>query len=156
MPAGTAGGLLRALGAEVGIPQLELDGTGCCTLAFDEVIVNLELDDEAQELFLYASLGSVPDGAPASFYRELLDGNLFWKDTGGATLSLDREGRRVILLQTLSLDRISEAGFKAAVERFVNVAEGWSRRLEESLTRGSQEAADPASPPTLIHPGMLA
>jgi hypothetical protein len=147
----TANGLLHVLGQEVGIPRLGLDKTGCCALAFDEVVVNFELDEEAHQLFLYASLGSVPEEVPAAFYRELLDGNLFWKDTGGATLGLDREGQRVILHQTVAVGRISDTDFKALVERFVNVAEAWSRRLEEALAR----PAASATPPLLIHPDML-
>jgi hypothetical protein len=48
--------LMRALGADVGIPDLALDEAHCCTLAFDSVVVNFELDESSGQLFFYASL----------------------------------------------------------------------------------------------------
>ena len=105
--------LMRALGAEVGIPELELDETHCCTLAFDSVVVNFELDESGRQLFLYASLGARPAAGSSGSYEQLLAGMLFWKDTGGATPGLDREGDRAALLQSLPAERLSEADLKA-------------------------------------------
>ena len=44
--------LMRALGADVGIPDMGLDEAHCCTLAFDSVVVNFELDESSEQLFL--------------------------------------------------------------------------------------------------------
>ena len=74
-------GLIRALGADVGIPDLALDEAHCCTLAFDSIVVNFELDESSDQLFLYASLGPIP-AAGSRVFEELLEGNLLWKDTG--------------------------------------------------------------------------
>ena len=49
--------LLGVLGATIGIPDLRLDEVGCCALAFDEVVVNLEADPDGRQRFLYVSVG---------------------------------------------------------------------------------------------------
>jgi Tir chaperone protein (CesT) family len=94
-------------------------------------VVDFELDESGGQLFLYASLGARPAAGSSGLYEQLLAGNLFWKDTGGATPGLDREGDRVVLLQSLPAERVSEADLKVAVERFVDVAEAWTRRVSE-------------------------
>jgi Tir chaperone protein (CesT) family len=145
--------LMRALGADVGIPDLALDEAHCSTLAFDSVVVNFELDESSEQLFLYASLGPMP-AAGSRVYEQLLEGNLLWKDTGGATLSLDREGGRVILHQGLPAERLSEVDFKAAVEQFVNVAEAWTQRVSEGAAQPRDEAGAPP-PPARLNPEQL-
>ena len=135
-------GLMRALGADVGIPDLALDEAHCCTLAFDSVVVNFELDESSGQLFFYASLGPMP-AAGSRIFELLLEGNLLWKDTGGATLSLDRQYARVMLHQSVPAERLSEVDFKAAVEQFVNVAEAWTQRVSEGAAQPQEEAAAP-------------
>ena len=136
-------GLMRALGAGVGIPELALDEAHCCTLAFDAVVVNFELEESSGQLFLYASLGAMPAAGSSALYEQLLDGNLLWKDTGGATLGLDREGKRVVLQQGLLVEHLAEVEFEAAVERFVDMAEAWTRRVSEAAAAPPDTAAAP-------------
>jgi hypothetical protein len=107
--------LMLAPGAEVGIPELELDEPHCCALAFDSAVVDVEFDESSGQLFLYARLGALPTCGASAICKQLLAGNLFRKETGEATL--DREGNRVVLLQSLPAERLSEADFnKVAVE----------------------------------------
>jgi hypothetical protein len=145
--------LLAALGREVGIPELELDAAGCCVLSFDEIVVNLEADGESHRLFIYADLGEAPDGLPEALYRQILEANLLWKGTGGATLSLDGQARRFVVAHGMPADRISEADFLTTIERFVDIAENWRQRI---ATAGAQAgAALEPLPSGSIHPGML-
>jgi Tir chaperone protein (CesT) family len=132
---------MRALGVEVGIPELTLDEAHCCTLAFDAVVVNFELAESSGELFLYASLGPMP-AAGSKIYEQLLEGNLLWKDTGG---------NRVMLHQGLPAERLSEADFKAAVEQFVNAAEAWTQRVSEGAAPPRDEPGAPP-PPAMLTP----
>ena len=143
----TCNGLMRALGADVGIPDLALDEAHCCTLSFDSVVLNFELDESSDQLFLYASLGPMP-AAGSRVFEELLEGNLLWKDTGGTTLSLDRQGDRGMLHQGVPAECVSEVDFKAAVERFVNVAEVWTERVSEGAAQPREEAGAP--PPSAL------
>jgi hypothetical protein len=147
--------LMRALGAAVGIPELTLDEAHCCTLSFDSVVVNFEL-----ELFLCASLGAMPGAGSSALYEQLLDGNLLWK-AGGATLGLDRAGKRVVLQQSLPVERLAEVEFEAAVERFVDMAEAWTRRVSEATAAPPDTAAAPpeaaggARPSTMLTPDVF-
>lgn len=149
-----AAGLLAALGQQVGIAGLALDEAGCCVLAFDDVVLHFEADEQSGRLFLYAGLGDAPDRLAEAFYRELLAANLMWQGTGGATLSLDPDGRRFVLGHAVPVDRITEVDFVATVERFVDIAETWRRRIAEA---GSQPAGpiEPA-PAGIVPPGLLA
>ena len=146
--------LLAALGRQVGIAQLGLDDAGCCALSFDTTVVNFELDEETHRLFLYADVGDAPRQLGEALYRDLLAANLLWRGTGGATLSLDEGRRRFVLAHAIPVERISEADFVETVERFVDIAETWGRRIDEIETHPDADIAP--LPAGLIHPGMLA
>ena len=89
-------GLMRALGADVGIPDLALDEAHCCTLAFDSVVVNFELDESSGQLFFYASLGPMPT-ASSRVYEQLLEGDLSVEGHGRSDAQRRPEGSRVVL-----------------------------------------------------------
>jgi hypothetical protein len=124
MSADRAGTLIRALGHAVGIDALALGDGGTCTLSMDELVLTLELDESEDQLVLHSVLGPLPTDGQAELYARLLEGNLFWKDTHGATLALDRRNARVLLLRAVPLDS-PPAGFPSIVERFVDCAEAW-------------------------------
>jgi len=127
-----ADSLLKVLAQQVGIPELALDESSCCVLAFDEVVINFEADASSQRLFLYADVGDAPEGLPESLYRELLEANLMWGGTGGATLSLDGSARRFMLAHGVPVGRTSDVDFLATVETFVDIVECWRTRIAES------------------------
>ena len=124
MSADRAGALIRALGHAVGIDALSLDDGGTCILNMDETVLALQLDEGEDRLVLHAGLGPLPAEGQAELLSRLLEGNLFWKDTHGATLALDRRQDRVLLLRAVPLDS-PPAGFPGLVERFVDAAEAW-------------------------------
>lgn len=140
--------LLEALGTDLGIAGLHLDDEGRCTLAFDDVRVTFEFDEQRGQVFLYAGLGILPADAPAALLERLLGANLFWRGTGGATLGLDEGSRRLVLVQAVASDTINETAFRAVVERFVATAETWMGRAAEPP--GEKVEAMP-----MLHPGMF-
>ncbi|HMR30297.1 MAG TPA: type III secretion system chaperone [Geminicoccaceae bacterium] len=145
--------LLAAVGQQIGIAELALDDAGCCALSFDDVVVNFEADAESERLFLYAEVGDAPEGLAEALYRDILAANLLWQGTGGATLSLDAAGRRFVLGHAVPVGRIGEVDFVTTVERFVDIAETWRRRIAET----GPQSAEPIVPlPGIVTPGMLA
>jgi hypothetical protein len=138
-----AGALIRALGHAVGIDALALDDNGTCTLRFDETMLTCELDAGEDQLVLHAVLGPLPTDGRAELLARLLEGNLFWKDTHGATLALDRRDARVLLLRAVPLDS-PPAGFPGVVERFVDGAEAWREVIATSFGAGPQPTASTA------------
>src|SRR6516165_10233600 len=141
MSADRAGALIRALGHAVGIDALSLDDGGTCTLRFDETVLTLELDEGEDRLVLHAGLGPLPAEGQAELLARLLEGNLFWKDTHGATLALDRRNARVLLLRAVPLDA-PPAGFPGLVERFVDAAEAWREVIATACGAVPGPAAD--------------
>lgn len=127
-----AEGLLKAVAGQAGITGFELDESGCCALSFDGIVVNFEADEDSLKLFLYADVGEAPAGLPEALYRRLLEANLLWRGTGGATLSLDTAAQRFVLAHGLPVDHTSEADFLATVETFVNIVEAWRKRIAEA------------------------
>ena len=141
MSADRADALIRALGHAVGIDDLALDDGGTCTLRFDETVLALELDEGEDRLVLHAALGPLPAEGQAELLARLLEANLFWKDTHGATLALDRGAARALLLRAVPLDA-PPAGFPGLVERFVDAAEAWRAVIVTAFGAVPQSAAD--------------
>jgi hypothetical protein len=151
MSADRAGALIRALGHAVGIDDLDLDDGGTCTLRFDETGLTLELDESEDRLVLHAALGRLPAEGQAELLARLLEANLFWKDTQGATLALDRREDRVLLLRAVPLDA-PPAGFPGLVERFVDAAEAW----REAIATVCGAVPDPTANTPFIDPMRFA
>ena len=143
MSADRADALIRALGHAVGIDALALDDRGTCTLSMDDVVLTLELDEGEDRLVLHAVVGPLPADGQAELFARLLEGNLFWKDTHGATLALDRRDARVLLLRAVPLDS-APAGFPGLVERVVDAAEAWREVIATSFGAGPQPTASTA------------
>lgn len=133
----------KELGIEV--PSFE-DMNQTISIAFsDQLVTCLSIDDDG--FVVFAKLGSAPENSPA-FLEELLSANLFWRDTEGATLSLDPETRGVFLARKIYLnDTDDTASLKAAVERFVDLQEVWTNTLPSLLTSESSQYNDSAAPP---------
>jgi hypothetical protein len=141
MSADRASALIRALGNAVGIDALSLDDGGTCTLSMDDTVLALELDEGEGRLVLHAGLGPLPAEGQAELLARLLEGNLFWKDTHGATLALDRRDDRVLLLRAVPLDS-PPAGFPGLVERFVDAAEAWREVIATAFGAVPEPAAN--------------
>ena len=141
MSDGFGNGLLKGLAHQVGIAGLEFDENGRCVLAFDEIVVSFEADPESHQLFLSASVGEAPHGLPEELYRQVLEANLLWHGTGGATLSLDDRSRRFMLVHAVPVDRVSEVQFVEIVGTFVDIAETWRTRIAEAHHAPSADAA---------------
>jgi hypothetical protein len=141
MSADRAGALIRALGRAVGIDALCFDDGGTCTLSMDETVLALELDEGEDRLVLHAGLGSLRAEGQAELFARLLEGNLFWKATHGATLTLDHREDRALLMRVIPLNS-PPAGFPGLVERFVDAAEAWREVIATAFGAVPEPAAN--------------
>lgn len=137
--------LLRELGQRMGLSLLSFDPYGGCALELDQrMIISLQCHESGDELWLYTDLGPVP-GRSLALHEKLLQANLFWQQTSGATLSLSGDTPpHAVLARALHWMPMDEASLVAAVENFVNTAEDWQARLELAET---QTAVDPVNAP---------
>lgn len=138
-------GLIGRLAARIGLPGLTLDAQGACAIHIDDrFVVGLQCRDD-DELVMYADLG-VPVQGP-NVYPGLLRGNLFWRATLGATLSLTWDDPpHVVLALPLSWRIHDEDSLARQLETFMNAAEDWADAVE-----GRSTAANTAAEP---EPGM--
>src|SRR6478735_1182980 len=100
--------LVGEFGAEIGLPNLTIDGEGFCSLTFDgKVTVNLQLSESKDQIVLFAELGVVPTEDRAETYEALLKANFFWQATHGATLSLEGDEPTVVIAANVDWTTIS-------------------------------------------------
>ncbi len=124
-------GLLRDLGASIGLPDLAPDDDGYCCLRIGEhVTVSLQYEPEGQDIALFAKLCQVPQPFRREAYEMMLAGNLFWAQTRGGTLAVEPSEGVVFLLMKEKAQALEFSRFNAMLENFVEAAEDWQRRLE--------------------------
>jgi hypothetical protein len=132
-----ANAALAELGPEAG-DALRLDEDGICRLVFEHGgNIYFILDAPSADLIVWSPAGVLPPAPQqAGVLRQLMQANLFWGGTNGATLSLASDGETVILARRVSLYGLSgdELGF--IVEQ----------TLEDATTFNLGLAASPALP----------
>lgn len=128
----TPAALLQALADKAGLPALPTDREGCAAIMLDERVAltfRALPDDEA--LVLFSVLGTLPLLGAEPLLQQLLRGNRFGRETGGATLSIDdAQPPRVLLAQRFDTRHLEAGEFVEAVESFADIAGRWMRRLD--------------------------
>ncbi|MFO1058436.1 MAG: type III secretion system chaperone [Dongiaceae bacterium] len=150
--------VIGEFGKSIGIDDLALDAEGYCCLAIDhDLIVNIELDATDGQLVLYSVVGQ-PGPDRAAVLETLMQANYLGQGTRGAILGLQPGTGAVVLSRALPADRLDLPAFNGALERFVNTAEDWMRRLAGPAAAAdpAAEAAAPAAPDFPIPPGLRA
>ena len=132
--------LLSSLSARLGT-ELVLNEHGACRLVFDEnVRVNLEADEMDDTVYLHTSF-PLPPGGGEALYKALLGANLFGYEAGGAAFALDEAHGEVVLNRVLHVGGMDAVLFAGILERFVEAAEDWQKRLEEFGGHGGDDGA---------------
>ncbi|QAU24766.1 CesT family type III secretion system chaperone [Dyella sp. M7H15-1] len=123
-------GILGEFGKRVSLPDLAFDATGHCPLQFDEkIIVNLQIHASSGNLLMFSPVGVIGDDADPSLLRRLLNANVFWQETAGATLSVIGHDGTVMLAMQTPEDAMSLVSFEAQLDDFVKAVEYWSEQL---------------------------
>ena len=137
--------LIADLGAQMGLGDLALDDHGSLALSFDDsLVVNLQALADDDLLLLYADLG--PPAAGERIYPALLRGNLFWRATLGATLSLTGdEPPHVVLAQETRWRGQDLGAMVAFLERFLHTAEDWLEVVHDGGDAGLEPSSLTAS-----------
>lgn len=137
---------LGQLGRALGL-ALELSPQGTLQLRIGKhLALNLEADGEAA-LYAYAVLGPCPaDADQSTLFREMLEGQLFGRETGEARFGLDTHRRELLLHRRLDLRQLDAMTFQAEIEHFITVAQRWIDRLAApAVAESTGSAHDPSS-----------
>ena len=135
--------LIEETGAIIGIEGFTPDADGVCILASDigEIVIMDSKNAAREFVLLHAAVCDVPPDANAALL-EALRANSGFKDTKGATLSVDPETKRFELSQYAALEDLDPDRFVAMVEDFATTLVNVRERLEgASLDRSPDETA---------------
>lgn len=129
--------LLRSYGEMAGLPALQFDLNGCARLLFeDETAIDLEVDEPAGCIQLYAVLGAVPAGGRETLYRSLLEGNLFGSHTSGASLAIDPVQEEVLLCRRAQLGITTPELLSDLLQAFAAAAAQWKQKFASGELAG--------------------
>lgn len=142
--------LVHELGNVMAFDDLALDGEGACAVRFDgRTVVNLQCLEAQDKLWLFADLG--PVNGSAELYADLLRGNLFWRATLGATISLSGdEPPHAILTLPVDWRGLDGAQLAMRLETFVNTLEDWAELLEAGNAAALPQETSAASMEMLL------
>ncbi|MDR2396346.1 MAG: type III secretion system chaperone [Puniceicoccales bacterium] len=123
---------LNRLALEVNLEEpLVLDDKHQCFLMFDEtLLVTIEFNTADNIFSFKASLGNVNEWQIKRIYPRLLEANLQWRETHGATLGLQQFSDKVLLVQHTPLLNCDYEIFEKSLECFVNTLEYWVQNLK--------------------------
>jgi hypothetical protein len=121
---------LRRLGQQINLPELTVDDQGRCVLTVgDNLLLALYYDEARDSVIIYSGLGKVAADHLPAFALQLLHANLFWQETGEATLSLEPASGVVVLARRLPAEELSYEHFEEALLRFTQAARTWQERV---------------------------
>lgn len=119
------------LGKSLKIDDLKADEDNYCCLRFDDKItVHIQYNKESDNVMLFAQLGIIDEDKTVHLYPRLLQANLFWQGTGGATIGVDEESREVLLSYQTSMQLLDFQKFQDLMEGFINTSELWINTLQ--------------------------
>lgn len=139
--------LLKDLGKSVGLPDLKPSNDGLCSLRFDDrVTIDLEANEETGALIFSSIVGTLMPYQTEKFYPELLEANLLWAGTGGATLGVDPATLSVFMCYQEKMEGMEFLRFQELLKGFSDTALFWNNRLAGNEADGKTPPGSENSP----------
>jgi hypothetical protein len=122
---------IEKLSIDLGFEQaLEANEDGSYSLRLEpEIDVTIKEHGE-QNILFYTKVADMPQMHAEDFLLKTLAANLFGRETGGAMLGLDREGKKVVMLDLL-IEEQNYHTFHDRLEDFVNYVDAWRQETVE-------------------------
>ena len=125
---------IAALSQKLGV-EIVVEGDACALRAKAKdgtsVTIWMQGYDERGAVLIGADLGAPPPERLERLYRAMLEGNDLFRDTGGATLSVNPYTGRIRLQRFDTLDAIEEVGPAKALVAFADVAAIWAKVISD-------------------------
>ncbi len=96
----------------------------------DSLLISTEIDEKTGDIIFSAELGTIKTDFIPQIAVLLLQANVFWTGTNGATLALDQSTSTVLLLDRVS-PNTELKNFEARLTNFLETASLWSTHLEQ-------------------------
>ena len=129
--------LLREFARNVGLEPVE-DFLRIQEVAVDDTVVSLSLEEEENKpavILLFTDLGAPSVAQQDDVYRHLLEGNMLWSGTDGATLGLHGESGKVVLAVRHPLADLNAERFETHISDFVDTAERWREIVKTGVVQ---------------------
>ena len=133
---------IGAIGEMLGIDGLCLDSDNCCALQVNQDFgVEIFFHDGTDKLVFLSEIGQVPKGSSNRVCRKMLEANLLWQKTGGATLALNGETNEAFLNLQVSIRELDRVALLKLLEGFSDYVEYWREELEaDAATKTPEES----------------
>lgn len=126
--------LLDGYGKERGLSALNVDESGICRVVInDSLVISIEKSFYRKGFFFYAIVGSIPIGRECEVSKMAMQGNLFGKETGTASLGFLENMQDLILFEYLEEDGVDLALFEEKFNTFTECLVYWVNKLEQDL-----------------------
>lgn len=118
----------------------------------DRYTMNLQFVPANSKIFCFVEIGSLPENAPATIYRELLAAGLFGQETGGGNFSLEALSNTIVYQYLFDFDAPSMIveNFTSALEKILSLVDAWSARLQEVVSSPPTEGSSNDANATVI------
>lgn len=154
--------ILESLGLFLGLDDLEFsEEDDTCILQLDDKMrVNISLFLENDTIILHSLMGTLPEVDRSAVVEQLLEANLFWSGTNGATISMERKTGFVIIAQALSLypsegQILTGEDLANFIASLASAANQWKKLLEnQDLEFNPPEATSNKGSETDIDPSI--
>lgn len=123
--------LIRGLGDKIEVKDLAPDEEHYLCLSFDEnVVIHFQYHPELSQVMLFSVVGTLKGREELDkYFKDLLQANLYWQETAGATLGIDGETDEILITHKKDIYNLNEDHFYRFIETFVNISEHWQKRL---------------------------
>lgn len=140
--------LLRQLGQSIKLPNLKPDKDGYCCLCFDDRMnVHIQLNKNTDNLTVFAELGIVTQGYRKKLFSRMLQANVFWLGSGGATLGFNTQNDMATIGRQVPMRLVDFPFLQKLLEDFVNMVEKWMDLVEKSQDEADDSDSSGQSKP---------
>jgi len=134
--------LLQEIGQRMGFDSLVPNKEGAVVLEFEETYVGIRFEEKSAMVNLYAFVTELPEECPKEVYEMMLESQLFFQQTHGATLSISKATHQALVHLNLYLEVLTAEKFTNAVQNLLDVAHETKERIETILGTASRPSVE--------------
>ncbi len=132
--------ILREYGERMKLGKLGLDSSGICTLLVEDHLVSFEKSLHHEGFYVYSSIGHIPSGREQELGLMVLEGNLFGKETGRASIGYVGQSRTLVLFEYFDHETTDFTNFSQRFKSFLQHLFYWIVKLESADQFSSQKS----------------
>lgn len=123
---------VKQLSTDMGFEQeLEAKDDGTYSLRIEPDIEISIIENREGGILFWTKVAELPQDNIEEYLLRVMTANLFGRETGGSSLGLDREGKKLVLQDFLS-EQVTYSEFYEHLEDFANYTDMWRQRTMES------------------------